>query len=139
MLPEMAASYAVGMIPSASLTGLHLFLQKRKLETTAMRRLQANLEKIGHYWSDTDSSVLPRSSESLSQDFEKYRRSLFVFGGICLFLSWLGFFAQLMVMVSIRYLARSRLEQRLFASDLVEENLPADHVKARVDEILALG
>lgn len=133
MLPEMAFGYAVGMVPSAALTGVHLSLHHRKIHSPEMRRLQENLGKVGLFWCETESRIRPLKPESLQKDFAKYQRSVILLGGLCLFLSWLGFLIQLGIMASIRYLAISRMEKRLFQSPLIDKALSASEVQKQID------
>ncbi len=138
MLPEMAAAYVVSLVPNAALTGLHLFLYQRKSRSPKVRQLQSNLGKIGLHWTETEGAIVSFTEESFAKDARKYRRSVFLLGGFCLVLSWLGVITQLIVMASLRYLAVSRLEQRVFTMDLSKNDLLLEATRARVEELRSL-
>lgn len=134
MLPEMAVVYGVGLLPNLALAGLHLELHRRKSNRPSTRLLQRNLAKAGFQWSEAAGKIVPFENDSQEKDKRSYRRSVFILAGLCLFLSWLGFLAQLLVMISLRYLAVSRMEERLFSSRLAREDLAEAEVERLVAE-----
>lgn len=103
-----------------------------------MVRLQENLGKVALFWAESESSIQPCTQQSWPLDQAKYRRSVLVLGTICFFLSWLGFAAQMIVMLSVRYLAVSRIEQKVFSSTLVTKDLAVDEVSKLVSELKKL-
>ena len=113
--------------------GLHMGLQSRKQKSLAMRQVQSNLKKIDMFWSDSESQIKDYFPGAEKSDAEKSIRSILISGLGFAFLSWLGLFFQLVLMISLRYLAVKRVEIRLFESELAEKDL--DAVKSR--EIVA--
>lgn len=64
-MPELAAAYLIGMILTLCLMGVHLFLQLRKHRSQKMRQVQANLQKINLFWSDSESAIKERYHSKL--------------------------------------------------------------------------
>lgn len=129
MAPELAAVYVVGLVPSASLTALHLFLFRRKIKSEEMQTLQVNLQKVNLFWSESNGEISTLEQGTPAQSERKYFRNVIIFGIIFFFLSWIGFFVQLLIMISLRYLAMPRVERALFASRLAEEDLIESEVR----------
>jgi hypothetical protein len=125
-MPELALGYGIGFIATLCLVGLHVFLQTQKQKSRPMRQVQANLKKIGLFWSETESSIKNDEAGGEKHDAQKSVKSVLLSGTWFVFLSWLGFFLQLIVMISLRYLAVKRLEVRLFESELAEKDLSAE-------------
>jgi hypothetical protein len=123
MLPELAAVYVIGLPATAALTGLHAFLYRRKMKSAEMSNIQSNLRTIGKYWSDSESKIKEFSEDSFAQDQRAYGKTVLWLGLFCFGFSWIGFFLQLLVMVSIRYIARPRLERAFFSSELAYKKL----------------
>lgn len=129
MIPEIAAAYVTGLVPSSALTGLHLFLFRRKIKSKEMICLQNNLQKVNLFWSESSGeiSTLEQGTPALSE--RKYFRNVIIFGVIFFFLSWIGFFVQLLIMISLRYLAMPRVERALFQSRLAKELMTEAEVR----------
>lgn len=138
MLPELAVSYVAGATASASLSGLHIFLFKRKTKTKEFQQLQNNLSQCDLFWSETESNVKSGNFKSLQKDYSQYIKSVLLSGALFMALTWLGFFLQLLMMISIRYLAVSRREQQIFSSDLVTKVQSKDQVLRTIDELTKL-
>jgi uncharacterized membrane protein YvbJ len=138
MLPELAISYVVGATSSVSLSGLHIFLYRKKIGSHAFKQLQANLNQCGLYWSDIESQIKPGTNEDTQSDHNKYIKSVLLSGAIFAALTWLGFILQFLMMFSIRYLTISRQEIRIFSSDLSKKIIPPEQVRTLVDELTNL-
>lgn len=135
-MPEIAAAYAVGIFLTLALVGLHIYLQSRKQQNPSMRQLQKNLKKINLFWSESESAIKTYTPGAEKQDAAKSIRSILISGAGFSFLSWLGFFLQLMLMFSLRYLAVKRVETRLFESELTEKDLDAEKSRDLVAKIM---
>lgn len=134
MAPELAAAYVIGWIPSASVTGLHLWLHRRKIRTPAYRQLQSNLQKAGLYWRESRSDIEPYSEGLEQQNLKEYEKNILLMGTFFLFLSWGGFLFNLIVLFSVHSLAISRKERSLFASTLTTLDLTPDQVRDYLKE-----
>ena len=135
-MPELAAAYAVGVFASLSLTIVFYFLWSRYRDRTAARTLNENLKSVLLYWSDREDRLKSFTEEEERADRKQGAISLIATSAGLSFLSWAGFFFILILMLSYRYLARSRLEKRLFESELAnEKRLPPLRVAALVSEI----
>lgn len=129
MIPEMAAAYLTGLVPSAALTALHLYLFRRKIKSNEMTCLQTNLQKVNLFWSESNGEISTLEQGTPAQSERKYFRNVLIFGVFFFFLSWIGFFVQLLIMISLRYLAMPRVERALFASRLAAEELSEADVR----------
>lgn len=134
MAPEMAASYIIGWIPSAIVTGLQFQRHRKKVASPPYRLLQANLHKVDLIWRESRSDVEPFSEGKEDHDLKSYEKNLLLMGTFFLFLSWLGFFFNLLVLISVHSLAVSRKERKLFSSDLTVQDLTADQVRQILKE-----
>lgn len=126
-MPELAFGYLVGFIITALLVALHVFLQIQKQKSTSMRLVQSNLKKINLFWSESESSIKKYEVDGEKKDFDKCIKSILISGFGFMFLSWLGFLFQFILMLSLRYLAVKRVETNLFESALSkqEHDIPA--------------
>jgi predicted PurR-regulated permease PerM len=132
-MPELAASYAVGFLASLILTAVFYFLWSSYQKRPEAIRLQENLKIVGVYWSDREDRIKPWNAEEFENDSRKGSRALLATAAGFSFLSWVGFVFILILMVSYRYLARSRFESRLFASALARE---AKMTHEKVEDVL---
>ena len=132
MIPEIAAAYVTGLVPSSALTALHLYLFRRKIKSKEMHCLQSNLQKVNLFWSESNGeiSTLEQGTPALAE--RKYFRNVIIFGVFFFFLSWIGFSVQLAIMISLRYLAMPRVERALFASRLAHQDLPESDVRSEL-------
>ena len=134
-MPELAAMYAVGVLLSLGLTGLFVFLQARRSNGATARNVRANLRKAGLYWSENQDKILPWNEDAEAIDRKGSRTTILVTGVLLSLLSWAGLLFLGIVMLSYRFLARSRLEKRLFGSELARDpGLTAEAAARLADE-----
>ncbi|MEK2687725.1 hypothetical protein [Bdellovibrio sp. GT3] len=127
MAPEMAASYIVGIFPSLATTGAHYWFHQKKVKSAAFQQLQKNLSSVQKYWCESQGRVLPLNDDSHQKDADAFKTSLYIMGTLFAFMSWAGFFFNMVVLASTRKFAISRFEQKIFNSDLCTKNLnPAE-------------
>ena len=144
-MPEIAAVGLVGAIVTFLAVNLNLYWVHRSFKSSEFLNLNHNLSKVGKYWSLEQGRVLDvgpsESQRSLQEkDYQKSTRSAFLFGTMMIFLSWLGLFFFLLYFISTNKWAKSRLEERIFSSDLVKnENLEQNEVSSLLKEIESLG
>lgn len=144
-MPEIAAIGLVGAIVTFLAVNLNLYWVHRSFQEASFKTLNHNLSKVGKYWSLEQGRVLligPGDSQRSFQekDYQKSTRSAFLFGTMMIFLSWLGLFFFLLYFISTNKLAKSRLEERIFVSELVKnENLDQNEVSHLLKEIESLG
>lgn len=129
MAPELAAAYVIGWIPSAGVTGLQIWLNRKKVRAPGYRILQKNLQKIGFQWRESRSDIEPFHEGKEEHDLHSYEKNILLMGSFFLFLSWAGALMNLIVLISVHSLAVSRKERKLFASDLTVRDLPAEQVQ----------
>jgi hypothetical protein len=135
-MPELAAAYAIGFLASLILTAIFYFLWSRYQTRPAARLLRENLKAAGVYWSDREDRIKEWSQEESEADVKKASTSLLATCAGLSFLSWAGFFFILLIMLSYRFLARSRFENRLFESPLASaSDLPTTEVARILQQI----
>ncbi|UXR64996.1 hypothetical protein EZJ49_01870 [Bdellovibrio bacteriovorus] len=135
MAPELAAAYVIGWIPSAGITGLHLWLHRKKIKSPAYRQLQNNLKKINLTWRESRSDIEPLYEGKEEADLKAYEKNIFLMGAFFLFLSWGGFIFNLIVLVSVHALAVSRKERWIMDSDLTRKDVSPEDVQAILKEL----
>lgn len=135
MAPELAAVYVSGWLPCAAVTGLQIWLHRRKTQTPAYRQLQNNLKKVDLYWRESRSDFEPWAQGKETKDLHSYEKNLLLMGAFFLFLSWGGLILNLIVLASVHSLAISRKEQRVMASDLTRQDLPVTEIQKTLKEL----
>ncbi len=140
MAPELGVAYVTGLIPNFALTSLHLWLARRRAKSPDTQNLQLNLLKLQLVWCETKAELQrlnpptpERSLDTQDRDLEHYNKTAVIFGALCAAISWLGFFFQLLMMASLRYLASPRNERFLRASRLTQT---PDLTVTEISEIL---
>ncbi len=135
-MPELAFGYLIGFAATTFLVALHIILQVRKQHSKKMQMVQLNLRKNDLFWSDCESSIKSYSVLAEKEDLEKSLKSIFISGAAFVFMSWVGFLLQMILMLSIRCLAVKRIERNLLASELAEQDVPADQVSTIVKKLM---
>ena len=135
-MPELAAVYAVGFLACFALTLLYVFLRERRRHSHGAQCVQDNLAKLNLYWSDSADGIVPLSATSASDEAKKSQKTIGYMGLILSLLSWAGFFFLLLIMISERFLARSRRERHLFGSVLSHQaNMDANEVRRIISDL----
>ena len=135
-MPELAAAYAVGFVACLALTILYVVLRDRRRNSVRARFVQAHLAQLNLYWSDSAEAIVPLTAHSASEETSRSRRSIGLTGLIMSLLSWPGFLFLLIIMLSERFLARSRRERKLFSSKLASAaTLEREDVQRTIDEL----
>jgi hypothetical protein len=144
-MPEIAAVGLVGAIVTFLVVNWNLYWVHRSFQRPQVLTLNHNLSKIGRYWSIEQGRVIEvetgkTQEEIQKKDHQKATRSAFIFGTMMIFLSWFGLLVFAIYFVSITKLAKSRLEQRIFTSSLVQDsNLSQSQVQSSLKELENLG
>lgn len=134
MAPEMAAFYIVGLVPSASVTGLQIWFHKKKVRGLGYRQLQENLKKVGLQWREAHSELEEYQPEKETHDLKRFERDILLMGAFFLFLSWIGAFFNALILISMHYLAISRKERKLFSTILTKEDLASEKIQEILKE-----
>lgn len=144
-MPEIAAIGLVGAIVTFLAVNLNFYFVHRSFQRPEFKTLNHNLLKVGKYWSLEQGRLIDietglRPGDYREKDYQKATRSAFMFGTLLIFLSWLGLLLFVIYFVSINKLAKSRLEQRIFNSELVKSpNLESMTVQNLLREMESLG
>lgn len=137
MAPEMAVAYVAGLIPSTLVTGAHLLLFRKKVNSAPIQQLQRNLAEVSMYWSESGACVRTLAEGNPTDDARIYLRGLKLLGLACFFLSWIGMFFHLIILVSLRYIAVPRIERAILSSRLAQRRLSQGEVMEVLSEIQA--
>lgn len=107
----------------------------RQLDSVQLQSLNANLEKVGLFWANAKSDFARLDADSIEADRLQSKRSL-LFIGLLAFGSLLGLILLILVILSLRRLARPRREVMVFRSELVtQSDLPLEAVIKLVDQL----
>ena len=135
-MPELAAVYTVGFVACLALTMLYVFLRERRRQSHGAQQVQLNLAKAGLYWSDSADAIIALAPTSAIDERNRSKKAIGTTGLILSLLSWLGVFFLLIIMLSERFLARSRRELKLFNSELVHApDLDATQVRRAIQDL----
>lgn len=144
-MPELALFGLVGAVVTFLAVNFNLFWVHRTFRSPGLRILNHNLLKVNRYWSHEQGRIreVPPEADQrglLKRDYQKSTRSAFLFGTLLIFLSWAGLVLFAIYFISIHWLAKSRLEIRIFESELVKNpNLDQKEVLGFLVEIGGLG
>lgn len=120
-MPEIAAVYLAGLVVCLALTVVFVWLRNRRRRSDPFIILQANLSKAGRSWSENQDALVAWDHDNDELDRKSAERSTWITGGLLSLLSWPGVFVLLTVMISFRFLARSRQEIHIFSSPLASD------------------
>ncbi|MEZ0392611.1 MAG: hypothetical protein ACAH59_10360 [Pseudobdellovibrionaceae bacterium] len=143
-MPEIAAISLVGAIVTFIAVNWNLYRVHQSFKQSNYEILNHNLSQVGKYWSLEQGRVLEMKPEEnfesmRMKDYQKSTRSAFVFGTLMIFLSWLGFLIFAIYFLSTNKWVKSRLEQRIFSSDLVKnKNLSQNQIQNLLQELESL-
>lgn len=144
-MPEIAAAGLVGAIVTFIAVNLNLYWVHRTFQSPALKILNHNLSKVNRFWSIEQARLVSMNSEAnaealKSKDYQRATRSAFLFGTLMIFLSWFGLMLFILYFLSSHKFAKSRLEQRIFASELIRnENLTSHQVEQILRDVESLG
>lgn len=130
-MPELAMMFLMGAVLSLITGALFTFQQMRFYKSFQFLTLQKNLQHIGLRWNDINSEPEDFSEGRQQKEIARARFSCLLFTFFAVFLSWFGFFLLLMLWVSLKVLVKSRLEKRIYQSELVLKEFDS----IRVNEI----
>ena len=140
-MPEIAFIGLVGAIVTFLVVNLNLLYVHRSFQKESFQTLNHNLSKVQRYWSLEQGRVVEvavgeEQSAYQKRDYEKSTRAAFLFGTMMIFLSWAGLILFLIYFISTNKLAKSRLEERIFSSELVKnKNLPQNQVSSLLQDM----
>lgn len=123
-MPEIAVVGFIGAIVVFICVNIYMYWTHRNFRSGKIFILQSNLFLVNQYWSVEKSNIVPvLPGDSLKElrkiDYKQSIRSFFIFGTFLIFLSWFGLVFFVIYLLSIHKFAKSRLEVKLFASELV--------------------
>lgn len=135
-MPELAAIYFAGVVVGLFCTIGFIYWNRQRRKGRSWRNLQANLNKVGLFWSDHRDRLLPWTPDVDLKEDGRSTRSLAVAGALLSALSWPGVLFYLLIIASIVFLARSRAERKIFSSPLVnDDDLDPEKVRATLSAL----
>jgi len=135
-MPELAASYVVGVLISFLVTALNIGLRNRHRKSTAYRRLEQNLRRADFFWSDNEDRIVDWSETRAKEDASRGNTSFIIAGALIAALSWAGALFLVILVLSEHVIARSRREKAVFASALAQrDELSRHEVETLVKEL----
>ena len=135
MIEIMGTIYLLSFCTSVSLILWHYSFVHRQTQSPKVQTLNANLEKVKLYWSQSEGNFAALTPNSIEADHKKAKKSV-LYIGILAFGSLIGLILVTAVILSSRYLARPRREVRVFQSPLVSEvNLSTEQISLLVEEL----
>jgi len=120
-----------------ALTFCYTLWNIRKSRREKLCCLHENLKQIHLAWSNNEADLKPANSVDFSEENRSEQRWFLIAGVVLSFASWLGFFILAVLIMSMEFLAKPRLEKAIFKSELVCRKLPPAVVQKIVDEIAA--
>jgi hypothetical protein len=136
-MPELAAIYALGILFSAAITGIQLLWWRRHRSSIGMARLNENLAKVGFFWSDHADALQALKPGHEEAERVALSRSVLISGFVLGFLSWIGVLFSIVLIVSMRFFVRSKLERSLMTSPLtLDTGYSPDQVQKIIDGLL---
>ena len=129
-MPELALVYLIGTFACGMLTTLFVFLWRKRRASPPFARISRNLRGAGYYWSENLDRIVEADEEVATLDAQTTQKTMILTGALLSLLSWAGAFFLFVIMISYRFLARSRMEKLLLASPLAsEESLAPESVR----------
>jgi hypothetical protein len=105
---------------SMTVVSINFFLTRRQLQSPQLKTLNLNLQKIGLFWSNTNADFSAIAEDAIEKDAKKTLRNSLLIGFLGL-ASIPGFLLLTAVVISVRFLARSRKEVATFRSALTSD------------------
>ena len=119
MIEIIAGVYAASAFLSLTLTLANYWATRSQLRSTQMQNLNRNLGLIGRFWSTSTSEIAHLVPGQPNSDHRKSLQHILWLGLLGLG-SAPGFFLLLIISISLRYLARPRLENKLLHGPLAQ-------------------
>lgn len=122
-MPELAFVFFVGVLTNLTLTGLFVFLSRRRYETLPYATLRLNLQKVGLFWSENQERLVLGGRPQIEADRRSAIKTILIAGSLLTFFSWVGAIFQFVLMLSYQFFVRSRIERELLNSPLAKNSL----------------
>lgn len=140
MIEAIFAVWAASFVLSWAIAGIFIiFVFQRRALSSERRTLNENLAKIGLFWSSRSDDFVPLAKGSVAKDRADSLKSMLLMTTIFSALSFIGLLCTIVMLSSIAFLARSRLELNALDSKLATDaTLSPDQVTAQVAELKSL-
>lgn len=137
MIEVIAGLFVTCFVLSWIVTGLFLVsVFERRFKSKNLQTLNLNLQKIGLLWSLRNDEFVSQEKTSINKDRGAARRSILMMTALFSLLSVLGFICNLIMLLSLGFLARSRREIEVLSSQLsMNPNLAPSEVRQQVREL----
>ncbi len=135
MVEIMLGVWTVCFVLSMTVVAVNFNITKKRLHSSKLQILNANLEKIDRFWSNSQGDFCERLPNSIEEDKTKYLKNVLLTGFLGLG-SVPGFVLLFLLVISSHKLARSRKETATFLSDLAQVEInDLEKIKKVVSEM----
>ena len=117
MVEILIGAWVISLVLSVPLTMWNINSVLKISRSTELKTLNANLVKVGLFWSLSNETFWPLEELTPEEDFKKSVRGYLLLGALGLF-SVLGLLILFVVSVSIHKLIRNRTAESVFKSEL---------------------
>lgn len=135
MLEIVLTLYITCLLLCLGLMLWHTMFLHQQFRSQKLATLNANLQKIGMFWSNSDRNFASLTSNSIEDDKKRTLRSFWMIGFVLSLLSVLGLIILTAVVLSMRFLARTRRETAVFRSPLCVSDMTVDEILAQIGEL----
>lgn len=135
MVEIIIAVYFISFLLSLSLVAWNYWALVKELRSESLGVLNANLKKIGYFWSLAQENFARLEKDSIEKDVQAAKRSTLMLGLLSLG-SAVGFFLLLAITLAMRILKPQRHSRAIFQSDLAKDRgLPPSEVSRLYQEL----
>jgi len=126
----------VGILACWVQTILYVIWNSRKNRRNQLHHLHTNLSQIGMSWSPNEARFKLANEMDFNQENVREFKWFLLAGLVLSVASWLGFLVLAVLIMSLEFLAKPRLEKAVFQSELAKQSpLPLDVIKNIVDSL----
>ena len=135
LVPEFIALF-IGMFACWFVAIAYVLWNNRKSRREQLLCIHKNLKQIDLAWSNNEAAIKPASDVDFSKENRHEQKWFLLAGAVLSMASWLGFILLAVLIMSLEFLAKSRVERALFESELAKnKTMPAEAVRTIVNQI----
>jgi len=115
----------------------YVLWNNRKSRRQQLLNIHENLKQIDLAWSNNEANIKPAANVDFFKENYREKKWFLLAGAVLSMASWLGFFLLVVLILSLEFLAKPRIERALFESDIAKNKLlPPDVVRMLVENII---
>ncbi|WP_413289568.1 hypothetical protein [Bdellovibrio sp. HCB337] len=136
LLPEFIALF-VGMFACWGLSLSYVLWNRRPSRRQQLRAIHENLNKVHLAWSNNEATIKAASEIDFRKENYREQKWFLLAGTVLSVASWLGFILLIVLIMSLEFLAKPRMERAVFDSDLArDKSLSPEAVQILVNRLL---